>query len=358
MKLLDKYLIKKFLFDLLFGISAFIVIFLIVDLIDNINKFLDKNATTSQVILYYLYFIPHIISLTLPVGMLLATLFSIGNMTQHNEIVAQKSAGVSLYRIFAPLFITAFFISIFAGVFSETVVPWASQKKFDLYRYDIKKSPRTVGKNRNNIYIQDSAERKTSIGYFNGHRNEAQRVSILYFDGPVLVKRIDAKTMIWKDQNWTLKNIIERNFEGSSEDVITYPELTIEDLRFKPENLLELQRKPEEMSYFELDAFVDEMQSIGSEARKWIVELYLKISYPFANLIIVLFGAPLAARKRRSGTAVGVGISLLTCFVYFLFIRTGQVFGHQGTLPPLLSAWFGNIIFAVAGIFTLIKARM
>ncbi|MFC2088545.1 LPS export ABC transporter permease LptG [Calditrichota bacterium] len=358
MKLLDKYLIKKFLFDLLFGISAFIAIFLIVDLIENIDKFIDKKATAIQVILYYIYYIPHIISLTLPVGMLLATLFSIGNMTQHNEIVAQKSAGVSLYRIFMPLFITAFVISIFAGLFSETVVPWASQRKYDLYRYDIKKNPRTIGKNRNNIYIQDTANRKTSIGFYNGRTNEAQKVSVLYFDGAVLLKRIDAQTMKWDNQKWTLRNIVERSFEDSLEEVISYPELIIDDLRFKPENLMELQKMPEEMSYTELDEFVDEMQSIGSEARKWLVELYLKISYPFANFIIVLFGAPLAARKRRSGTAVGVGISLLVCFIYFLFIRTGQVFGHQGTLSPFLGAWFGNIIFAVAGLFTLIKARM
>jgi lipopolysaccharide export system permease protein len=134
--------------------------------------------------------------------------------------------------------------------------------------------------------------------------------------------------------------------------------LTVDDLRFKPENLLELQKKPEEMSYIELDKFVDEMHAIGAEARKWVVELYFKISYPFANFIIVLFGAPLAARKRRSGSAVGIGISLLVCFIYFLFIRTGQVMGHQGSLTPLVGAWFGNIIFAAAGLFTLFKARM
>ena len=109
----------------------------------------------------------------------------------------EKSAGISLYRIFAPLFVVAFFISILSGIFSESVVPWASQKKHDLYRYDIKKNPRTVGKNRNNIYIQDVAYRKTSISFFNGTKNEAQKVSLLYFNGPVLIKRLDAKTM-WR----------------------------------------------------------------------------------------------------------------------------------------------------------------
>lgn len=358
MKLLDIYLSKKFLLNLIFGIVAFVIIFLVIDIVENIDKFIDKEANTSTIALYYFYFIPQIISLTLPITMLLATLFSVGNMTKHNEVVAQKSAGISLYRIFAPIFILGLVISVIAGIFSETVVPWASQNKYDIYRYDIKKNPRNIGKNRNNIYIQDSENRKTSIGFFNGIKNEAQRVSLFYFDGPVLKKRIDAKTMIWKDQKWILKNVVERRFENTNEEIINYPKIAITDLRFKPENLLELQKKPEEMSYVELDKFINELQSIGSEAKKWIVELYLKISYPFANFIIVLFGAPLAARKRRSGNAVGIGISLLVCFIYYFFVHTGRVLGHQGTLPPLLAAWLGNIIFIFAGLFSLVKSKM
>ena len=118
-----------------------------------------------------------------------------------------------------------------------------------------------------------------------------------------------------------------------------------------------MQKKPEEMSYSELEIFVKDMRKIGAVVRKWVVELHLKISYPFANFVIILFGAPIAAQKRRSGSAVGIGISLLVCFIYFLFIRTGQVLGHQGTLDPWLGAWIGNIVFGFAGIYTMIKAR-
>jgi lipopolysaccharide export system permease protein len=110
------------------------------------------------------------------------------------------------------------------------------------------------------------------------------------------------------------------------------------------------------MSYSELKIFIAEMDRIGAEIRKWVVELYLKISYPFSNFIIILFGAPIAAQKRRSGTAVGIGISLMVCFIYFMIMRTGQVLGHQGTIVPWLAAWIGNIIFGLAGIFIMISA--
>jgi lipopolysaccharide export system permease protein len=357
MTVLDKYVLRRFIINLLISIGAFVIIFLVVDLIENIDKFIDRDAEISTVFYYYIYYIPYIINLTLPISMLLSCLFTLGSMSQHNEIVAQKSAGISLYRIFTPLFILAFLISIGAGLFSEFVVPWTNQERLDLYRYEIKKHPKNQGSKRNNIYLQDIANRKISIAFFNGKTNEAKKVSLQYFDGRQLVKRTDAQTMRWYENSWVLHDVIERVFKDTVVTTSKYDQLIQTDLKFKPENLLELQKKPEEMSYFELQRFIKEMTTIGAEVRKWIVELYLKISYPFANFIIILFGAPIAARKRRSGTAVGIGISLLICFVYFLFIRMGQVMGHQGTLSPWLGAWLGNIIFGTAGLYTLITSR-
>ena len=357
MTLLDKYLIKKFFSNLLFSIMAFVAIFLVIDLIENIDKFIDRDAQLLTVFKYYIYYIPYIISLTLPICMLLACLFALGSMSQHNEIVAQKSAGVSLYRIFFPLLLVAFLISGIAGLFNEIVVPFSNQQRLDIYRYDIKNNPRNIGSKRNNIYLQDIKNRKISISFFDGNSNEAKKVSIQYFNGPTLIRRIDAKRMVWREGYWIIQNAVERTIIDSIEAIVTHTELSISDFQFKPENLLELQKKPEEMSYTELNHFIGDMNLIGAEVRKWIVELHLKISYPFANFIIILFGAPIAARKRRSGTAVGIGISLLICFIYFLFIRVGQVLGHQGSFPTWIGAWFGNIIFGITGIYTLIKVR-
>jgi len=357
MKILDRYLIKKFIFNLVFGISAFVIIFLVIDLVENIDKFIDLRVKFHTILVYYLYYIPDIISLTLPMAMLLACLFALGSMSQHNEIVAQKSAGISLYRITLPLLVIALFISVLAGLFNELIVPFTNQSRLDMYRYDIKNNPRNIGTKRNNIDIQDLKNRKISIAFFNGTTNEALNVSLQYFDGPVLVRRLDAKKMVWQDSSWVLNEVVERSLQDTIETLSSYPQLVMKDLTFKPESLLEVQKSPEEMSYSELKIFIGEMKQIGAEIRKWIVELYLKISYPFSNFIIILFGAPIATQKRRSGTAVGIAISLMICFVYFIFIRIGQVMGHQGTLVPWLAAWIGNIVFGLAGIFIMIRVR-
>jgi len=110
------------------------------------------------------------------------------------------------------------------------------------------------------------------------------------------------------------------------------------------------------MSYWELKNFIDEVKRTGGNPDRWRVDLYLKFAFPFANFIIILFGAPLASRKTRSGTAISFGVSLFICFLYFGFIKVGQSLGHNGTLPPFIAAWLGNLFFGLGAIYILVRS--
>ena len=94
-----------------------------------------------------------------------------------------------------------------------------------------------------------------------------------------------------------------------------------------------------------------------SRVQKYLVELYLKVSFPLTNLIVVLIGTALAIRVRRGGLAISFGLAVFISFVYYAIIRTGQALGHSGTLPPFLAAWLGNIVFGVLGLELLRRAR-
>ncbi len=357
MKILDRYILKNFLINLFIAVVSWLIIFLVVDIIENLSKFLDRDATFNQVFMYYVYYVPYIISLTLPVAMLLSALFTASGMSQKNEITAQLSAGISLYRTLAPLFILAVFISIGAGFFNETVVPEANQRRLDLKRYDIEHKTRPNAKSRTNIFRQDQAERKISIKYYNGKSKTARRISIKRFNGSTLVERIDAAIMEWKDNHWLLQKGKIRFFKDDTERVVVFEDTVLADLNIQPDDLIELQKMPEEMGYAELSDFIAELKSIGADARKWIVERHLKVAMPFANFIVVLLGAPLAARRRRGGISLNFGVSLLVTFIYFIIIRVGQVLGHQGTLNPVLGAWLGNLVFLSIGLYTLLAVR-
>lgn len=357
--ILDRYIIRKFLIVLFFNILAFIVIFIVVDLIENLDKFLSYQASFGNVFLYYLYYVPYIIILTLPIAMLLSSLFSLGSMAQYNEIIAMKSAGVSLYRILFPVFVLALLISIVSGLGGETAVPIANEARLDIFRYQIKKETRNIRSTRNQLAIQDGKNRQIYIQFYDTAKKRAHNVNIIRTEGGRIVERWDSRYMKWNEnkKQWVLINVTRRILSDTSETVTHSDTLVHQPSQVTPSDLIDLEIQPEEMNYAELDRFVDKMIALGADARRWLVDLYMKISYPFANLIIVMFGAPLAARKRRSGPALGFAIALLISFIYFLFLRTGQVLGHKGDISPWLAAWIGNIVFGVGAIFTLIKAK-
>jgi len=357
MKKLDIYILKKFIVNLFIAVSGWIVIFIIINMIEQVSMFIDNEATIQQFIMYYVYFIPYIISLTLPIAMLLAVLFAVSNMAQNNEIIAQLSSGVSLYKILTPLFIAGFFISVGSIFFDEYVVPMANQKRLDLDRYEIRKNPRNTGKINNNINVQDTETRKMTVKYFNGRRNEGREVSFQTFAGSIMAERIDAEKMFWQDSSWALKEAHIRRFKDGVEILNHIKDTTIVDSRIKPKNLVDIQKKPEEMSFAELTVFINELRSIGANPRKWVVDRHLKVALPFANFIVILIGAPFASRKRRGGIGLSFGLSLLISFSFFILIRVGQVMGHQGTLDPFFAAWMGNLVFLTLGLFSLFSVR-
>ena len=359
MKIIDRYIIRKFLAILLITSVAFVVIFVVVDLIENLDRFLNSKATFGQTFMYYLYYIPGIILLTLPVNMLLSSLFSLGSMSQNNELIACMSAGVSMYRLVLPTMVLAFFVSIGAGIFGETLAPEANRARLDIWRYEIRKEPRDQGRNRSQLALQDLNNKQINISYYDGRNKVINKATIVEIENNRVLQRWDVRKMTWKpdSSHWLMSGIVHRLLSDSGEQVINHDSMVYRNTRILPEDLQELQIKPEEMNYQELSAFVDNMRSIGVDARKWLADLYMKISYPFANFIIVLFGAPLASRKRRSGPAIGFALALLISFVYFLFMRSGQVLGHQGALDPLVGAWIGNVVFGIGGLILMFLMR-
>ena len=115
--------------------------------------------------------------------------------------------------------------------------------------------------------------------------------------------------------------------------------------------------KPEEMSYFELKNYIATVKKIGGDPRKYFVDLYLKLTFPFSNLIVLLIGAPLATFRWKGGVSLGFGLSLFISFFYFVVVKLGQAMGNKGTLNPILASSLGLIVFAIGGIVLVAKIR-
>jgi len=380
MQILDRYLIRQFFFSLLFSLIAFWVIFLVVDLIEHLDTLIDRHATFFTVAKYYFYYTPYIIVLSLPVGMLLSCLFSLGQLAKHNELLAMKSAGISLYRILLPLFVLSFLISLITIVFGGSIVPLTYQKMMEVKTVEIGRETKEKKFLHRNVFVQGEDGRIFHLDVYNSNKNAGSGALVQKFEKNRLKEEIRAKKMSWTGNGWLFEDGTERIFtdslnelklpgesvpgetaasahEAGIEKYETFDRLLRLDLKIKPEAFAQRQKKPEEMGYFELSNYVKIKKRSGQMVAKETTDLYLKISFPFVSFIIVLFGAPLAANPKRSGVAIGFAISLFISFVYYTLIRVGQSFGYSEKLPPLLAAWSTNILFAVLGTILLIKAK-
>jgi lipopolysaccharide export system permease protein len=176
-----------------------------------------------------------------------------------------------------------------------------------------------------------------------------------------ITKTYVAEQITHSDSGWTLINGVAQTHADLDRDLpesfVTFDTLWAPFLTQTPEMLAEVPVPPRQESFFDLHRRIKQKEILGEPANRDWVELYLKITFPFANFILVLIGVPLAANPRRSGPSVGFGLSIIISFIFFVLIRTGQSLGNNGKIPPLLAASIGDIFFILIGAVLFLKAR-
>lgn len=357
MKLIDRYFLKHFLSILVFSLMAAMLVFVVVDLIEHLDKFIDRHVPVPIVIDYYILYLPYIIYLVLPVGMLLASLFAMGHFMKTNEFLAMKASGISLYRIFGWVTLLGLILSLGDLALGETVVPFTNKIRMDIYRYKVKKLPKPTTSRRGRIYLQNSEDEFVYIDYYNPQPKTAYRLIIQTMEHNKLVQRIDADRLEYRHEKWILYHVRKLQFQGDEIIEEHMDQMDGEFLTFLPQDLVTVQTAPEEMNYFELKGFIANLLRSGNKAVKWIVDLHFKLSTPFTILVIVIFGVPLAALRRTGGVMMVFGIGVFVCFIYFGCLQVTKIMGYNGTLPPYVAAWAANGLFGLAGLTLLFRVR-
>jgi len=358
LKVIDRYILKEFSRILLFALIGATLLSILVNVIEKIDTFLDREAALFDIFLYYLNYAPYVAMLTLPAAILIATIFTVGQCNRWNELVALKASGVSLYRILAPLLITSFIISLLVLVFGETILPHTNNRKREIYDYKIMQKAERRTKT-SSIRYQGKSGALYSIEHFYLDEGRMEEVTLVKKNTEGrLIYRIDAGGGEWKGDHWLLKDGFLRFFDKNNEEsTFRFAILTSRDLDEQPEDFAQPPKNPEDMGYFELSHHIDRLRRGGGSTQEDEVYLRLKLAFPFANLIIVLFGAPLATISKRGGAAANFGVSLIIFILFWGFIHFSRALGESGAVSPIVSAWMANTTFGVMGLLILFKVR-
>ncbi len=358
---LDKYLLTQFFTVLTMSLMGFLVIFIVVDLIENLDRFVDNRVPPMVTLTYYFYTIPWFISIALPMSMLLSTVFSIGMMVKRNEWTAMKSTGISLYRLSTPLLIVGILISFLSFLLDNQLVSYGNKKRYTIDRDYLKKKSRHKIKNSlKNIFLQKDMSVHIGIEKYNIKKMSGNVLTWVDLETDVIRKRIDAKKIKFEPLSnfWKISNYSIRKFENGLETSVYFSEKdTLINLNFTPEDINKQARSPDELDYYELTSRITDLKENGVKTVKWEVTRYLKVSFSLTNFIVVLCGIPLVVFREKNSLSFGIGMSVFVIFGYYAFIKFGQSLGFKDQLSPIFSAWIGNVIFFLGGIALLIKAR-
>ncbi|MBD3168065.1 MAG: LptF/LptG family permease [candidate division Zixibacteria bacterium] len=361
MRILDRYVAKRFLFTMSFALIAFISVFLIVDLIENLDKFIDRDVPADIIVQYYINFIPFIVVLTMPVAVLLSTLFSLGSLARNFELVAMKANGISLYRILSPLLLIGLLIS--AGIFfiGDDIVSYANRRKAEIKAEHIDRRPDKLKAKTSDLFVEGENGAIYYMRIYDPATKTGSGILIHRIEENRIIETIEAESMKYIETGWVAENGTHRIFDkdsiASADEFKTFDKMVLSEFKEPPEAFEKLNIKPESMTFSELKNHIALKRKLGKDTSRERVELHLKVSFPLINFIIILLGAPLASSPKKSGAALGFAVSLLVSFIYFTIIRACQSLGQNHHLPPVLAAWLANILFFCIGIFLTLKAH-
>ena len=355
MRLLDRYIARQWIGVFLALVVGLPWLFVVADITDHLDNYLARGLSRGAVAMSYVYFLPQFIFWSLPIAGLVATVFTIGNMTRHQEISAAKAGGVSFYRLIAPIVLLASLMSVAAVGLGE-LIPITTRKRLEVLG-EKKYSTATF---RTNFVFQAGDGNMLAIRRLDSERDEIQGVVIERDATPErLGVHLTALNGRWRPEGgWTMWQGYVRLLDtAEGEQAFQFDSARVMGLEETPEELMAEPKEPEEMGYEEMSDFIDAIERSGGDIRKMRVERAQKIALPLALFVIVLFGAPLSTSSRRGGAAFGVGVSLAVTLVYLLLFKVGTAIGSSGALDPLVAAWAPNALFFVAGLVLLVRVR-
>lgn len=353
MNTLGRYILSEFIKLLVIALFTFIMLFIMVDLFENMNGLLRNNVPFASSVRFFAYKVPFIVGQVFPVAVLISVLLSLGMLARHGEITAIKAGGIRLLRVFIPLFAAGFLITIGVVILNESVTPAASRKA-EAFRKTWMSEPRKGAFGSEGMWIRTD-QGIVNIRHIDTRKDILEGVTVYLIEKPFTIKeRIHSRKVFWRAGKWVTQDAEVWRFSVAGQVIKAQTAgLVLEGLA-EPADLTSIEDIQKNMGIGELKRYIDNLEREGYEAYRYKTDLYGRLTFPLVNFIMVFVGIPFALKSGRSGgVAAGVGLSVIIAFSYWVVFAASRSMGSVGIIPPLLAASFPDILFFAAGAFML-----
>lgn len=348
MKLLDRYILKKFLISYVFAVFIIVLVIMVLDFVEKNDDFLQNQAPMRAILLeYYLNLAPYWANYISPLMIFISTVFFTAQMASHTEIIAILSTGTSFRRLMYPYIVGSVIVGLFSFAMVGWVLPKANKVRVKFENSYIKEKFYFSSRD---YHLAVAPNTYAYISSYNNSTKTGYDFTLEKFEGNELKEKLSASRIVWVDtlQKWTIYNFKIRELGISKDKIFTSPVSKDTLINLHPTDFESTHGVHETYTIPELRERIALIKTRGSEGiESYEIELYQRFVTPFAVIVLSIMGLIVSARKARGGVGLQIAIGFILAFVYILFFILSKGFAETGDLPAMLAVWLPNIVFSV-----------
>ena len=361
MKIIDKYILKRYLVTFFVMLIMFVPIGIVIDVSEKVNKMIEKKVPLKDILVYYGDFTVYFANLLFPIFLFLSIIWFTSKLANNTEIIAILSSGISYSRFLRPFMFGAVIVCIFALLMGFFLVPGAS-KGFLGFRYEhLKGNSQT--RETSDIFRQIKKDGKIEENIYVSNYNYLSQTGFNFtfekFQDNVLVEKVTANRIRYdeKTKKYTLFGYNKR-IVGQTNDQILSSDKNEVAYNFEPDDLTPVVYVAETMTIGQLNAFINKERERGNaNINTYLVVFYKKFSLPISAFILTIIAVAVSSMKRRGGMGVNLAIGIVIAFTFIFFDKVFGTLAEKSSIPPFLAVWFPNIVFGILATYLLRNAK-
>lgn len=349
MKILDWYILKKFLKSYVFVVFIIELVVVIIHITENNENYINHELTAGQILGYYADYVPYIANMIAPITVFITVVFMTSQLAQHSEIIAILSNGISFRRLMRPYMMGAMIIAVISFYFGGWVIPNGNKERVSFELQYIKSAYHFTDRN---IHIKIAPTTLLYLQSYNVGNNVGYKPTLETIEEGVLLNKVEATRMEWqsKTEKWRLRNWKKREIIGM-EEIFSYGKSIDTTLQINPKDFASDYSRYETLTMNELYEYIDKLKLRGADDLEvYEIEKYIRYTAPFAALILTFIGLGVSARKARGGAGFQIALGFLLAFIYIIFFIFSRTSAEAGSITPIIAIWIPNVIFTIIGL--------
>jgi lipopolysaccharide export system permease protein len=354
--LLDRYLTKQFLPYFFIALGMFVLLICLIDLFANLVRYLNYEVPIKQILLITGYYVPKSISYALPIALLFAAAYTLGDLFARNELTSVFASGISFARFVTPLIVIGALVSAGSFYFQDLLVIPTLKQKNNLSRVALHQQPR-ANENTDIVIKTNNGKLIYSVDYFDFDNNRLNGVSIIEeTDDGVFEALIRATDAAWTGEYWSFSNaLVYRWEEDGFLRVSALP--PTDSYREHPDTFRRNAVEVESLSTRDAHLLIQDLKNAGLPFIGAQVDYYHRYSFSTVSFVVMILSISMGGRFKKNILLMSLATSLIVAVIFYVMEMISMMLAQTGYILPLVGAWFPIIFFSIVGMLLLRSAK-